>query len=54
MDETVDHMIICCLQKQNDDLWDIVSKIEKDSNPAYLYEMRIKYENNVQEGKYDE
>ena len=49
-----DDMMICCLQKQNDDLWDIVSKIEKDSNPAYLYKKRMEYEKNVQEGKYYE
>ena len=47
-------LIICCLQKQNDDLWEIVSNITEDSNPLPLYKMRLKYEKNVKEGKYYE
>ena len=46
-------MLICCLQKQVDDLWEIVSHIDQDSNPAYLYKMRLEYEENCKEGKYN-
>tara|TARA_Y100000310_G_C20675483_1_gene812791 strand:- start:805 stop:966 length:162 start_codon:yes stop_codon:yes gene_type:complete len=41
-----------CLQKKVDDLLEIISHICKDSNPAYLNEMRLKYEKNEQDGKY--
>ncbi len=44
---------ICCLQKRVDDLWEIVSHIDQDSNPAYLYKMRLEYEENCKEGKYN-
>ena len=46
-------MLICCLQKEIEDLLDIVSHIETDSNPTYLYMKRLKYEKQKKEGKYN-
>ena len=54
MSKKDDDILICCLQKQNDDLYEIIKTIEQDSNPAHLYKMRLEYENNVKKGKYNE
>ena len=36
-------------KKENTLLWDIVTEICEDSNPSYLYDMRIKAEEKVKE-----
>ena len=36
-------------KKENAILWDIVTEICEDSNPSYLYDMRIKAEEKVKE-----
>ena len=45
-------MLICCLQKQVEDLEEIVFKLQPNSNPAFSYNEVSKYKKEKKEGKY--
>ena len=47
-----DDLLIASLQAQNARLWAIVSKIYKDSNPQYLYEMKQDYIDSYKKGEF--
>ena len=46
-------MLICCLQKQVEDLEGILFKLQPNSNPAFSYNEVSKYKQKKKEGKYN-
>ena len=46
-------IIICSLQKQVEDLEEILFKLQPNSNPAFSYNEVSKYKQKKKEGKYN-